>query len=265
MNIFKLSSQVKKVVRELGIVENNETNLQTILQTLSAANNEYQQIPEATFKETVRGIFTKSIAPTSTERLEPSNPATPNQKSNMNLNQSMTIAQKSLGLKRSIQEEPTPVLTPSFSTIPHSDSQVSLSNNNNNNNSSSKPPEKNSSPSQPKLKKRKSSNYLPEGNNNDAAPSSSTKIGSKPSSSNSFLTERPVARFSDLAGLENVLDQIKELVIYPLMYSSLYAHLGVCPPCGILLNGPSGCGKTLLANAIAGETGLNYFKVSFFF
>jgi SpoVK/Ycf46/Vps4 family AAA+-type ATPase len=262
MNIFKLSSQVKKVVRELGIVENNETTLQTILQTLSGANNEYQQIPEATFKETVRGIFTKSIAPTSTERFEPSNPATPNQKSNMNLNQSMTIAQKSLGLKRSIQEEPTPVLTPSFSAIPHSDSQVSLSNNNNNN-SNSKPPERNSSPTQPKLKKRKSSNYLPEGNNNDTAPSSSTKIGGKSSSSNSFLIERPAARFSDLAGLENVLEQIKELVIYPLMYSSLYAHLGVCPPCGILLNGPSGCGKTLLANAIAGETGLNYFKVSF--
>lgn len=33
------------------------------------------------------------------------------------------------------------------------------------------------------------------------------------------------------------------------------------PPRGVLLHGPSGCGKTKLAQAIAGETGRNYFAV----
>jgi len=76
-----------------------------------------------------------------------------------------------------------------------------------------------------------------------------------------FLVERPTLKFSDLAGLEPTIQQIRELVCYPLQYPELYSRLGVSPPCGILLHGPSGCGKTTLANAIAGETGLPYFKV----
>lgn len=81
------------------------------------------------------------------------------------------------------------------------------------------------------------------------------------SGSSPFLTPRPATRFQDLAGLDNILKQIRELVCYPIQYPELYAHLGICPPCGILLHGPSGCGKTALGNAIAGETNLSYFKV----
>jgi ribosome biogenesis ATPase len=78
----------------------------------------------------------------------------------------------------------------------------------------------------------------------------------------SFLTSRPTARLSDLAGLDSVLQQIKELVFFPVLYPRLYSHLGVRPPCGILLHGPSGCGKTTLASAIAGELNLPFFKVA---
>jgi ribosome biogenesis ATPase len=81
------------------------------------------------------------------------------------------------------------------------------------------------------------------------------------SSSNNFLTARPKTRLTDLAGIDSILQQIKELVFYPIQFPALYAHLGVSPPCGILLHGPSGCGKTMLASAIAGELGMPFFKV----
>jgi len=76
------------------------------------------------------------------------------------------------------------------------------------------------------------------------------------------IQERPNVRFSDVAGIDGILSQIREQVFYPVHYASLYEHLRIAPPSGLLLHGPSGCGKTLLANAIAGELGLPFFKVS---
>jgi SpoVK/Ycf46/Vps4 family AAA+-type ATPase len=72
----------------------------------------------------------------------------------------------------------------------------------------------------------------------------------------------PKSRLSDLAGIETITSQVKELVFYPVLYPELYSYLGVRPPCGLLLHGPSGCGKTALAHAIAGELGLPFFKAS---
>ena len=74
--------------------------------------------------------------------------------------------------------------------------------------------------------------------------------------------ERPTARFTDLAGIDAVLQDVRELIEYPLKYPEVYAYLGVEPPRGILLHGPPGCGKTLLANAVAGELGVAFLKVS---
>jgi len=77
-----------------------------------------------------------------------------------------------------------------------------------------------------------------------------------------FLQSRPKIRLKSLAGIDSILDQVKELVFFPIQYHSIYQHLGVRPPCGLLLHGPSGCGKTTLAQAIAGELNLPYFKAS---
>jgi ribosome biogenesis ATPase len=71
----------------------------------------------------------------------------------------------------------------------------------------------------------------------------------------------PSARYSDLGGIEGVLQEVRELIEYPLLHPEIYAHLGTEPPRGVLLHGPPGCGKTLLANAIAGEVGVPFFKV----
>lgn len=77
-----------------------------------------------------------------------------------------------------------------------------------------------------------------------------------------YFVSRPASRLSDMAGIDSTLAQIKDLIFYPVQYAALYSHLNVLPPCGLLLLGPSGVGKTALAFAIAGETGLPFYKVT---
>ena len=235
VSVIRLCSQVKKILKELAIAENSLSNLEVVINTLINTHAEYQKITLSSFSDSVKSIF-NNILPDSSSKKEALSALASPSKEKMNLNQSMSLAQKALASKRQRPDEPT-------SSLPHTDSQISLSK------------QSEDRKGEPKEKKRKPNP------DSEGPPSSSIKA---PKASNSFLVERPRARFNDLAGLDTVLDQFRELVCYPLMYPNLYAHLGVCPPCGILLYGPSGCGKTTLANAIAGETGLNYFKVRHF-
>ncbi|CDF36155.1 unnamed protein product [Chondrus crispus] len=78
----------------------------------------------------------------------------------------------------------------------------------------------------------------------------------------SFLVPRPAERLDDVGGISSILENICELIEWPLIHSNVYEHLGVDPPRGILLHGPPGCGKTLLAHAIAGDFGVSFLKVS---
>jgi cell division protease FtsH len=73
--------------------------------------------------------------------------------------------------------------------------------------------------------------------------------------------ERPVTRFTDVAGYPEVKTEISEVVDYlrdPVRY-----HLaGARGPRGVLMAGPPGTGKTLLARAVAGEAHVPFLSIS---
>ncbi|XP_021922312.1 ATPase family AAA domain-containing protein 1-B-like isoform X2 [Zootermopsis nevadensis] len=60
--------------------------------------------------------------------------------------------------------------------------------------------------------------------------------------------------WADIAGLEDVIQELRETVILPIQKKDLFADSQLTqPPKGVLLHGPPGCGKTMIAKATASE------------
>lgn len=70
--------------------------------------------------------------------------------------------------------------------------------------------------------------------------------------------------FSVVGGLDNYINQLKEMVALPLLYPELYQNFGITPPRGVLFHGPPGTGKTLMARALAASCSTEQRKITFF-
>ncbi len=73
--------------------------------------------------------------------------------------------------------------------------------------------------------------------------------------------DRPDVRFSDVAGVDEAVEELKEIKDF-LANPQKYHAMGAKIPRGCLLVGPPGTGKTLLARAVAGEAGVPFFSIS---
>jgi transitional endoplasmic reticulum ATPase len=76
------------------------------------------------------------------------------------------------------------------------------------------------------------------------------------------LAEKPKLRFDDIAGLEDVKEQIRVKMILPFTYPEKAKKYKVKSGGGILLYGPPGTGKTMIAKAVAGELDATFFAIA---
>jgi transitional endoplasmic reticulum ATPase len=83
----------------------------------------------------------------------------------------------------------------------------------------------------------------------------------EPSAIREVFVEVPDVKWSDVGGLENIKQELKEAVEWPLKYPDVFKKANANPPKGILLYGKPGTGKTLLAKAVANESGVNFISI----
>jgi len=76
-----------------------------------------------------------------------------------------------------------------------------------------------------------------------------------------YLEEKPDVKLDDVAGMDEIKEEVKELIDF-LKEPSRFQKLGGRAPKGILFYGDPGVGKTLLARAIAGEASVPFISIS---
>jgi transitional endoplasmic reticulum ATPase len=72
----------------------------------------------------------------------------------------------------------------------------------------------------------------------------------------------PSVTYEDIGGLDEELEQVREMIELPMRHPELFQQLGIEPPKGVLLHGPPGTGKTLMAKAVASEIDAHFTNIS---
>ena len=68
--------------------------------------------------------------------------------------------------------------------------------------------------------------------------------------------------YDDVGGLDDQLEQVREVLELPLTEPERFEQLGIEPPTGVLLYGPPGTGKTLVVEAVAASVDATVYHVS---
>ena len=95
-----------------------------------------------------------------------------------------------------------------------------------------------------------------------AASRAPEAVGDDKASGKCRVAERPAVRLDDVAGMQDVKDQIRLRLIEPLKHADEAKKHGLKVGGGILLYGPPGTGKTFIAKAVAGELDLPFYSIT---
>ena len=83
----------------------------------------------------------------------------------------------------------------------------------------------------------------------------------QPSAMREVMVQVPNVAWSDIGGVSDAVDKLKEGIELPLKNPDAFRRLGIRPAKGFLLYGPPGTGKTLLAKAVAKEAEANFISM----
>lgn len=83
----------------------------------------------------------------------------------------------------------------------------------------------------------------------------------QPSAMREVMVQAPTTSWSDIGGLTDAQEKLREGVELPLRNPQAFERLGIRPAKGFLLYGPPGTGKTLLAKAVAKEAEANFISM----
>ena len=83
----------------------------------------------------------------------------------------------------------------------------------------------------------------------------------QPSAMREVMVQAPTVGWSDIGGLDQSVEMLREGVELPLKNPQAFERLGIRPAKGFLLYGPPGTGKTLLAKAVAKEAEANFISM----
>ena len=83
----------------------------------------------------------------------------------------------------------------------------------------------------------------------------------RPSALREVLVQIPDVSWDDVGGLDQLKEELREAIEWPLLHREAFERAGASAPAGILLHGPPGTGKTLIAKAVARMTDSNFISV----
>ncbi|ERG97932.1 MAG: AAA family ATPase, CDC48 subfamily [Haloquadratum sp. J07HQX50] len=85
--------------------------------------------------------------------------------------------------------------------------------------------------------------------------------GIEPSALREVFVEVPDVTWTDVGGLNETKDRLRETIQWPMEYPSVFEEMDMQSAKGVLMYGPPGTGKTLLAKAVANESESNFISV----